>query len=157
MRIEVKFKNGSQYWQDKVTAAAAKAAAILSTPEFLARIAHYPSFYFTELSSEVISKQLETTDVVQIVVGFYSQRWFTKAIAAEDENGVEFNTAKEAYGAGDWGNVMHETLHVLGFSHNGNAAAGNENSVPYRIPSLAQAWLDDGGKILLPEVATAAV
>ena len=147
MKIEIEYQGGTCYWKNKVTASALYAAAILSTPDFLQRVALHPSFDFTDKSSLQVAGVIKTTEVAKIKVGFYYKWWFTKAIAYEQDGAVYFNTAKEGYGAGDWPNVMHELLHSLGFQHNGNSPSGQQNTVPWKVVELAKTWLAEGGKI----------
>ena len=138
MRIIVQFLGGTQYWQDKITANAAQASAILSDPAFIAKIRAWPGFDFTGETPDQIADKIQNAGEVTIKVGFYS-KWWTRAIAYEQDGAVYFNTRKESYGAGSKGNIAHEVTHALGYEHNGNAAAGNLNTVPYRIGEWADA------------------
>lgn len=155
MKIEIKFENGSPYWKQKVTKNALYVASILSTPAFLDQIEAHKKFDFTPDTPKQVAEKIRTTHLAKIKVGFYYKRWFTRAIAYEEDDAIYFNTAKESYGAGGWGNIMHELMHSLDYSHNGNSPAGQSNTVPWQVVTLAQAWLDSGGVIAPLRVATA--
>lgn len=151
MKVSVKFLGGSSYWQDLVSESARKASRVLSDPTFIQKIAEWPVFDFTTATSQMVADRIRDTLEIDISVGFY-YKIFTRAIAYEQNNAVYFNTRKESYGAGSVGNVVHETMHALGYAHNGNAAAGNENTVPYRLGEWASTWIiPDIGPITLTE------
>lgn len=139
MNIKVNFLNGNQYWRDKVNASAARASAVLSDPAFIAKVRAWPGFDFTHKTPAQLADMIQNAGDVQINVGFYRGWFWSKAIAYEANGAVEFNTRKEAYGAGSPGNLSHELMHALGESHNGNQLAGNENCVPNRIGQ----WVDE--------------
>lgn len=139
MDIIVAFENGDDYWQNLVTTNAAKASAILSDPAFLAWVRSQPSFDFTELTPVEVAEKIERSGDIKIRVGFYAKR-FTRAIAYEVDGEEFFNTDKEAYGSGGVGNIAHETMHALGFSHDGNSPEGNQQTVPWAIGNYAETW-----------------
>lgn len=140
MQIAIVFLNGSDYWKKKVQDAALKVQGIFSDEGFLQAVAAHAGFDFTADSPAAVASRLMNAGTVSIHVGFYS-KCLTRAIAYEQAGAVYFNTRKEAQGAASWQNVAHEVLHALGYSHNGNAPAGQGNTVPYAIPALAEAWL----------------
>lgn len=142
MNIKVTFLNGSQYWRDKVTVNAAIVSSVLSDERFLATVEATTLFDYTADSPFHIADKIRTAGTVSITVGFY-WNWFSRAIAYEVEEGVKFNTAKEFYGSGGCGNVAHETMHAAPFyyQHNGNSPGGNQQTVPYAIGNMVQAWL----------------
>lgn len=70
-------------------------------------------------------------------LSYYYNRW-TKAVgyeSADDFNVVHINRAK----VGAWSTcelaslVAHERSHALGFFHDGNSPANNQDSIPYEI------------------------
>ena len=140
MNIKVTFLNGSNYWQQLVLNSAEKASDILSDPAFLLKISNITHYDFCIETPIQIGDKIRAVGEITIEVGFYS-KWFTKAIAYEECKKIWFNTRKKAYGAGGVGNIVHETLHALGYKHNGNATAGNEFTVPYLIGDLADGWV----------------
>jgi hypothetical protein len=141
MRILISFINGDSYWHDKVLKNAAKGSAILSDPAFLDKVEAHTGFDFCTMPARAVRDKIERAGDVKIKVGFYRGWWWSKAIASESDGVVSFNTRKDGYGAGSVGNIVHETLHALNFSHNGNSAAGNQNTVPYWIGNLAETWV----------------
>ncbi len=140
MKINVSFINGSDYWRNKVLASAKRASEVMSDPVFLASVAKHHGFDFTQMTPADVSHVIENAGEVTIKVGFYKGWWWSKAIAYEENGEIWFNTRKDGYGAGDVGNVAHETLHKMGFSHNGNSASGNGNTVPYWVGEQVALW-----------------
>jgi len=140
MKIIVKFLNGSQYWKDLVTENAEKVQIILNDPAFLDKIEAHSGFDFTNMPPRAVRDRIENAGEVEIKVGFYKGWFWSKAIAYEENGEVWFNTRKEAYGAGSVGNLAHELMHALGFSHNGNSPSGQANTVPWRIGQWAGEW-----------------
>lgn len=136
-----------QYWRSKIMENSNRAARILSDPAFLAKIRAWPKFDFTNSTPAEIADQLALSPTIRIRVGFYRGWFWSKAIAYEDHGAIYFNTRKAAYGAGSVGNIAHELMHALGFSHNGNSPAGNENTVPWRIGQWAETWVPVTRKI----------
>lgn len=141
MQIQINFIGGTDYWKKKIQDAALKVQGILSDESFLQTVAAHPKFDFTKDSSVIVASRIMNAQSVTVKVGFYS-KCLTRAIAYETDGAIYFNTRKEAAGAGSWQNVMHEVLHALGYSHNGNSPGGNQNTVPYMVPDLAEAWLE---------------
>lgn len=139
MKINIDFENGTSYWQNLVTENARKAALILSDPAFIQKIRSWAGFDYCGDTPDQVADTIATTREVTIRVGFYS-KWLTRAIAYEQDGAAYFNTRKEAYGAGSVGNVAHELMHALGYSHNGNSPGPNQNTVPYRIGQWAEGW-----------------
>lgn len=138
MKIQVTFIGGSASWQTFISESAQTAAAVLTDPDFVTKVRAWPQFAFTDKSPAQVAAALLANDIVTINVGFYSHPlgW---SIAKEEGGVVLFNTSKRSRGAGSPGNLAHEVMHVLGFSHDGNQMVGNENTVPYRIGQ----WVDE--------------
>jgi hypothetical protein len=143
MKINVNFLNGNDYWQSKILANAEIAGRLLADAGFLDRIATHPSFDFCADTPVQVKDKILATPEITITVSFF-RKWPTKEIAFEDTDGVHFNTRKERAGAGSVGDLIHEMLHELHYSHRGNARAGNENSAPYWIGDEADALVDSG-------------
>ena len=134
------------YWVKKVQKSALIVNKILSDDSFLEFLAQHSSF------DDGAGKQIPASDVVtalralkkkpvKVTIAFHVNH-LTRAIAYEEGDMISINMAKESYGAGDWPNIMHETLHALKFHHNGNRARGNENTVPWRVPEIAECcWI----------------
>lgn len=141
MNILVKFLNGNEYWQAKVLKSARQASAVLSDPVFLAKVRAVPKFDFTSDTPVQVGDKLAAAGDVTIQVGFYS-KWLTRAIAYEENQAVYVNTRKESAGAGGPDNMAHETMHAMGWSHDGNSPAGQENTVPWLIGSMVDAAVE---------------
>jgi hypothetical protein len=140
MKINLTFLNGIPYWKNLVTRNAETAQAILSDPKFIEKVRGWAGFDFTSSTPGQVATTLELATEVNIKIGFYRGWFWSKAIAYEQDGAIYFNTRKEAYGAGSVGNIVHEIMHALGFSHNGNSPAGNTNAVPWRLGTWASEW-----------------
>lgn len=140
MKVLVQFINGTDFWKDLVINNAWTVSQIISHPDFIEKVANWPAFDFTNQSPREVAETLEQVGDVKIRVGFYKGWIFSKAIAYEEGGAVYFNTRKFAYGAGGVGNIAHELMHALGYSHRGNSPNGNENTVPWRIGQWATHW-----------------
>lgn len=148
MRILVDFINGNDYWESKVLASAKRGSEILSDPDFLATVAAHAGFDFCNQSPQQVADTIRNAGDVMIKVGFYRGWPWSKVLASEGGGQVSFNTRKESVGAGGVENTVHETLHALGFIHNGNSPAGNLNTVPWWVGILAGGWkVTTAGKV----------
>jgi hypothetical protein len=141
VKINVHFLNGSNYWRNKVLTNAAIASKILSDIDFLAIIASQPKYDFTADTSDQVAAKIADTYQLTISVSFLWRPWPSKMIADEAPGLIRFNTAKERYGAGSVENIVHETMHALNYSHDGNSPQGQGNTVPWRVAALARAYL----------------
>lgn len=141
MNILIKFLNGNEYWQAKVLESAKQASAVLSDPVFLAKVRAVPFFDYTADTPAQVGDKLAAAGGVTINVSFY-RKWPALAIASETPGQVSFNVCKERQGAGDAENVTHETMHAMGWEHNGNSPRGNENTVPWLIGTMVGAEVE---------------
>lgn len=151
MKIISSFLSGGAYWQAKIRTSCEQASEALSDPALLQSIRDHEPFDFTDQTPDQIADHFAMAGEIVIHVGFYSS-WLTRAIAYEEQGAVFVNTRKEAYGAGSPGNMAHETAHAMDYEHDGNSAAGNENTVPYVIGNLVDAWIKAKANIDLPEL-----
>lgn len=129
------FKN-NKYWHEKLSKSIAETEALLNDKDLTGKLrALSPKLDHTSDTWQEVLDRIENAGEITVKFGLYS-RWWTRAIAYEQNGAVYFNTRKESRGAGSVWNVMHEVLHVLGYHHLGNSTSGNENSVPYLVPEL---------------------
>lgn len=135
MNIIVKFLGGSTYWQSLILVNAKTASTVLSAPSTIDKISAFPVFDFTADTPAQVADKIAGAGDVTISVGFF---WnpFARDIAYEESGAVYFNRAKQSRGAGSPGNIAHETMHALGFQHNGNSPLGQQNTVPWWVGNL---------------------
>lgn len=138
MQINVEFRERNAEWEQYVRESAATAARILQSPAFLERVRTAAPFTQTDRSPAEIAELLQKAQTLTLHVGFY-WRPLGPSIAKEVDGAVLFNTAARRRGAGSPGNIAHELMHVLGFTHDGNRPDGNEATVPWRIGQ----WVDE--------------
>lgn len=139
MRILIDFINGNDSQHEKVLASAKQGGEVLSDPGFLDKIRAWPQFDFTGDTNAQIADKIKSAGDVMIKVGLYRSKWpWSKTIASESDGEVWFNTRQPD--AGGVENTVHEFMHALGYSHNGNSPAGQENTVPWRVGAWAGVW-----------------
>jgi len=138
MNIQVTFLDGSQNWQDFISQSAQTVSDVLGDSDFIDKVRNWKQFDFTQKSPGDVADALVKAGIVSIKVGFYHNP-LGLSIAKEKNGAVFFNTAKRNHGAGSPGNVAHEVMHVLGFSHDGDRPTRNANTIPYRIGE----WVDE--------------
>lgn len=125
-------------WTDRVRRNAQTVESILNSEEFKAQIVRKARFFYSRDTGSVVWQKISSAGTVALTISFFSDR-NTRAIACSGHDGtVAFNIEKEKQGAASVGNIAHEVMHVLGYSHFTNFAWPNRNSVPYWVGSLAE-------------------
>jgi hypothetical protein len=112
---------------------------IVKKPEFLAEVAAFPKYDYTTMSPTEVAHKLKEFHSVTL-----STYWkpVTKSIAYTVKNTTYFNTARNPRPIPEMANTaIHEWTHVLGFGHGDNWSKGKENSVPYRVGSIAEKYV----------------
>lgn len=100
---------------------------------------------FTDINKngkQVLEKILDSK---QGIVKFYTQNWIAWKFAQVNgyvDNGsnvININTRQLWRSDKSIVNtIVHELSHVTGYKHQGNSPSGNQNSVPYKIGSIAE-------------------
>jgi len=136
--------------------AMAKANALLQDNNFYALIARRPGFDFTRATGEQVANSMKNCNLTLQVLTF--KKILTRELGYEDPadpTAIHINIAggKLDRSLGSVvGTYIHESVHAadandpnLDYPHNGNGAAGNENTAPYWIGNLAVQLIDQPG------------
>jgi len=133
------FKNLSKttYLPQAITVA----ELVLRDEDFLRDISSIQSFYYsTDTGAEVVKKI--STGAVAYVSTYRTRNPWSSVTAKTVGHSISFNS---------WNNprplkfmvntLVHEYLHVLGYSHKGNNPKGNEKTVPYLVGDIAERYV----------------
>lgn len=115
-------------------------------PEFLKRIRSVKEFTHTKLHPIEVSKAIEL-NIIKLkipIVGYKTVNPWSKAIGYA-KNGTIFINERKSFGVLDRAEtILHETLHLIGFSHNGNRVTNyNLQSVPYLASNIFVNYLKE--------------
>lgn len=131
--------------REVITIAIAKATAIMCDKNFYREISEVKSFTHTEDASCEIFEHIKFTfEIYNIdVVTYKSRNPWSKANGYTKKRKpfkIYVNTRKiNKRSVNAWvGFLIHETCHLAGYSHGSNSPKGKENSVPYKVGSIAK-------------------
>jgi len=118
---------------------------------FLNLVAQEINFNNTNDSGEVVARKLDALELNPLTVKIkpYKAWYFSKVIGYASGNTIYVNTRKLGLPLKDrTANFLHESLHLLGYSHKGNSVnAFNLGTVPYRVSSIFVKYLESIGKL----------
>ena len=131
-----------------VAAAAQRANELLLDQTFFNRIAALPAFDYSTASPQQVADILEHSIFIMNIEFYRPRNPFSKANAYDDPQHplvIHLNERKLNRSlASICATLIHEAVHAadalqtgFSFGHNGNSAAGNENTAPYQIDGLA--------------------
>lgn len=106
---------------------------------FLEEVSKVKKYDYTDKSTNEILKDLYLFNK-EITLRTYYKR-FTKAIAYTyyGNSEIYLNTNRNPRDMAEMINtIAHESTHILGYGHGNNKPIGKENSVPYKIGSIAE-------------------
>lgn len=110
---------------------------VVNVPKFYEEIAKVENYDETDLTPKQISEKIsESTNTIAV----YSYvRYFSKVIAKFQYGNIYLNSRKQVrkpeYNANT---IVHEWTHSLGFTHDGNYAKGQQDTVPYKVGDIAE-------------------
>lgn len=123
---------------EKIEAAARLLAFHYRDYKWLEKLRTIPSFNHTTHSGNHVAEALYDCQIL-IEIRPYKSKWpWSKAIGYARGNTVWVNTRKLDLPLKDRvSNFMHEALHLLGYSHNGNYVTEyNNGTVPYKVGDM---------------------
>jgi hypothetical protein len=114
---------------------------IIRSQEFLREIGAFPQYDFTRMSSGDVMLRFKNSH--QINVGTYRTKNPVSRVYAttymNDKHNFWINTRKLPRPLPDLINtIFHESSHLLEFGHGDNSPVGKQNSVPWRVGSIAE-------------------
>lgn len=137
LKLELSFgDNTTPELEKKLRASAAVANEVLCERAFILRVRTWPGFSYTSDTPQHVAARIAHGGTLKLRVSFFEDR--DSAVLAREVGGaVAFNTANDQTGSP--GNVAHEAMHVLGYSHRWNWPLWQGNTVPWRIGS----WVNE--------------
>lgn len=122
-----------------------KANCVVNSQDFLNEVKAWPKFTYSDATGEDVYKSILNLHKVNVETYQTKNPW-SKAIAttyAGVNDTVFLNTRRNPRDMKYMINtVLHEPLHLVGYSHGDNSPAGKENSVNYRVGSIAEKYAD---------------
>lgn len=108
--------------------------------EFLSAVGNHPQFNHTSMTSLEVSQDILRLDSLDVTIRHFKPLWaWSKAIARADYKNalIEFNQRKIGSLQDRVETIMHECLHLCGYSHDGNyVTAYNLGTVPYAVSAI---------------------
>jgi hypothetical protein len=106
--------------------------------EFLDLVKNVSKFNHTQDSGEVVAKKIEQAALTIKVVPYKTWSPWSKVVAYAEGNTIFVNTRKINLPLADRvENLMHESLHVLNYSHQGNyVTAYNLKTAPFLVGAM---------------------
>ena len=124
---------------DKTCIEAADSIVLLMKDNhFLMLVSEIESFNETKHSGKEVAHTIKSANFTVNIVPYKTTNPYSSVIGYASGNTVYVNTRKLGLSFKDRAsNFMHEILHLMDYSHNGNYNNSyNQNTVPYRVGDL---------------------
>lgn len=119
------------------------ANCVIQNEEFLKEVGAFKKFTFTDKTPLDVMNSLKGFSPV-VISTYKTKNPFTKVIAttyASDKTTIYFNTRMNPRDMSSMINTaIHEGLHLSGYSHGDNSSIGKEDSVNYRVGTIAEKY-----------------
>lgn len=135
-------------YRARIEIAVMKANEILNNTEFLEFVASKHDFNLSNDHGTMIVEKLRATLQKATLVGYRPPWWKHRSVYAyvmHDSDVIHMNSKKFRRSiASLTGTIVHEYMHVIGYSHGNNTPKGSNryNSVPYWMGSAAKNWIE---------------
>lgn len=120
-----------------------RANCIINNEEFIKEVEGFPGFTFTEATPGQVAASLRSMG--PFTISTYKARIGSKVIAttySSDKTTLYLNLRKNPRDIASMGNtVLHEGLHLAGYSHGNNSSVGKQDSINYRVGSIAEKYI----------------
>jgi hypothetical protein len=116
---------------------------------FLRRVGEIEKFSYSATKGFDVVNKLQASSIVMTITPHKTKWPWSKVIGYASGNTIYINTRKLDLPLKDRvENFMHEPLHLLGYSHKGNANNEfNRGTVPYKVASIFVKYLESIGKL----------
>jgi len=117
--------------------------------DFLFEVKYSGLYKFTKLTPALVAQKIEDASNIMIVMPYKTWNPYSKVIGYAEKNIIYVNTRKLHLPLKDRvENFMHESLHSLGFGHDGNRVTDfNLKTVPYKCAAIFVKYLEGIGKL----------
>ena len=140
VRIVFSTNSGLQYMKDLVGVA----NCVINNISFLDEVEAFPKYTYTDKTSKEVSASLRNS-IPTVFTTYRSKNPFSRAIATTftGDDVIYFNTRKNPRSVPEMINTLiHENLHLNGWSHGDNSPIGKGDSVNYRVGSMAEKYTE---------------
>jgi hypothetical protein len=122
---------------------------VVRNEQFLTEVGNFPKYTHTDKTPKQVEQALRAALVpgkeISVHLTTYKTRWpWSKTIAYRNvgDNTVYFNLWQNPREISEMlDTATHEWLHVVGFGHGNNSSRGKQDSVPYRVGSIAAKYI----------------
>lgn len=120
------------------------ANCVANNQDFINEVKLYPKFTYTDKTSMDVANSIESMQGFMIST-YKTKSPFSSVIATtykNDNKTLYLNLRKNPRSLENMVNtVLHESLHLAGYSHGDNSPKGKEGSVNYKVGSLAEKYV----------------
>jgi len=120
------------------------ANCLANNQDFINEVKTYPKFTHTDKTSTDVANSLESMQGY-VISTYKTKSPFSSVIATtykNDKKTLYLNLRKNPRRLEDMVNtVLHESLHLAGYSHGDNSPKGKEESVNYKVGSLVEKYV----------------
>lgn len=119
------------------------ADCVIANPGFRSEVSAIQKFDYSKRTGVQVIEDLSRMKDVAIST-YKTKNPFSKTIAYTygGARTVYFNTRKNPRDKKEMVNtVIHESTHIVGYGHGDNSSKGKENSVPYKVGSIAEKFV----------------
>lgn len=120
------------------------AECVKNNDAFLKEVGSFKKYDLTTKTPSQVEQMVRSSSLSIELTTYTPWNMFSKAISYRNtgSNVVYFNTRKNPRPIPEMVNTLiHEWLHVVGFDHGNNYAAGKENTVNYAVGSMAEKYV----------------
>lgn len=119
---------------------------VVHNDQFLTEVGNFPKYDFTTDTPKEVERKMRAALTRPVTVEFSTYtKYFSKTIAYRNTGGttVYFNLKRNPRAIEEMLDTgIHEWLHVVGYGHGDNYATGKQDSVPYRVGSIAAKYIN---------------
>lgn len=125
---------------------------VIGKKDFLDEVENFKGYTYTDKTPEQIVYVFKNPSTVYLS-SYKTTNPFSSVVAttySNDKENIYFNLRKNPRTKKAHVNtVIHEALHLWGFSHGDNYSKGKENSVNYKVGEIAEKYVDECSSVII--------